>query len=156
MNVMMRVASDLERQRHQIEHQPRVLVVIFGNAGGRLVHRREPSGVLLLGLLDAGFDIADRIHVFVHLLAVGGAQDAFQSLGVSQHGIEHALLVLFLAGAHHRVALDFAAAKKALEDGARTDFGRIRRRRRPPRDAVAVGAAIAVVAVAALDAFFAS
>src|SRR5204863_9960801 len=127
----------------------------FGNAGGRLVHGRHHLDVVLFSLLDARLDIADRIHIFVHLLAVGGAQDAFQSLGVAQHGIEHALLVLFLAGADHRVALDFPAAKKALEDGARPHFGRIWRRRRAPRNAVAIGAAIAVVTVAALDAFFA-
>src|SRR5262249_34827672 len=60
------------------------------------------------------------------------------------------------AGAAHGVEIEFGVAEQALEDGARPDLGRVRRRRRTPGNAVRVGAAIAVVAITTLNAILAS
>ena len=128
----------LERGSHQVEHEVRMLGVVLRNAcRGRLDGRLHARRVGLLGFLDAAFDLADGVEIFVDLAPVGGAERALQAARVLHHRIEHAPVVALHAGAAHGVEIEFGVAEQALEDGARPDLRRIRRRGRAPGDAVA-------------------
>ena len=110
--------------------------------------RRRRAGVPFAAR-DAAFDLAHREEVLVQLAPVRRAQRPAQAAGVSQHDVEDAAVVAPLPGADGRIPLDVLGAKEALERGPRAGFERHRRRGGPPRDAVAVGATVAAVAVAA-------
>src|SRR5579864_5614529 len=59
----------LERQELQVEHQRQV---VFENRWRalRLLDRRQLNAALFLSLLDAAFDVANRLRIFVHLSLV--------------------------------------------------------------------------------------
>ena len=55
-----------QREHLQVEHQLDVIFPLFGHAGRTLrASAARRLAVLLLGLLDAALDLADRVEVFV-------------------------------------------------------------------------------------------
>ena len=62
----------LERQRHQVIHQPQMLFILLGHAGraGKI----RLCGGEFFGLLDALLQFADGGEVFVQLMTVGVAE----------------------------------------------------------------------------------
>src|SRR5882724_1126589 len=101
-----------------------------------------------LHAFDALLDLAHRVEILVDLAAVGRSQRALQLIGVRKNVVENALSVPLPLGAAGRILAGLEAREQALERRARIDLRRIGRRRGAPGDAVAVGAAIAGVAVA--------
>src|SRR5262249_8835777 len=69
---------------------------------------------------------------------------------VAQHMIENAALIFTL------LRIKIGLSEKAFEYRARADFRRQRSRRSAPRNAIRISARIAVIAIAALNSFFAS
>src|SRR5688572_18861222 len=123
---------------------------INGHAAGRRVDWcRDRTRIASLGLLDSLLDVADRKQVLVDLLAIAAPQAAPQTLRVAEDDVEHASVVALKPRPPLGVPLLVHGAEEALEHRARPHFRRHRRRRRSPRQAVAVRAAVAVVAVAA-------
>ena len=146
----------LEGDRHQVEHEPgmRNKALRHTGSGPRQFGRRHVR--VLLGLDDPLLDVPYRKEVFVQLAAVGGTERALQRLGLFQHKVQHALVVGSAASATGRVGIKVGPAEHALEDRARTGLLRHRGRGRAPRNRVAVGAAVAAVAVAAVQSFLAA
>ena len=95
-------------------------------------------------------------QILVELAPVVAAQRVLETLGIAEHEIQDALPILGLALTLCGILLVVCRAEHPLENRAGPDFRRIRSVLGPPGNAVAVGAAVAVVAVAALNAFFAS
>ncbi len=104
-------------------------------------------GALLLGLLDATFDVADGFEILAELGAVALADLGFQAIDAAGNVIEDAALLLEHGQAGGRVGA-VAIAEEAFEDGARIDFHGQRRGGAAPGDGVGVGAAIAGIAAA--------
>ena len=67
----------LEGDHLQVHHQLGVIFERFRRGTGTLHRRNLHLGALLLGLLDAPLDIADRFQVFAELVAVARAESWF-------------------------------------------------------------------------------
>ena len=135
----------LKRQRRQIEHQLRVLIVGFGRANRTIGQRDRRLAGLPLGDLNASLNLAHRVEVFRHSGAVRRAQTILQAGNGFLHRIEDAAIFANLSQPLRRRS---TVAEHPLEDDARIHFHRQRRCRVAPRHRVPVDAAVAVVAVA--------
>ena len=124
-----------------------MLLVVVGDAG-RLVDLRERRrGVGLLGALNPALDGPDRLQVLVDRRAVLDADAALEPVNGIGHGVEDAAVGLHLGEPRLYAA---AVAEEPLEDDPRIALVRERRGRREPGRGVAVGATVAVLAVADL------
>lgn len=65
----------LKGERHQVVHQPDMLLIIRGNTGGTLGARHEGDG--FLRSFDALLEFPDGGEVFVEFPAVGGTELGF-------------------------------------------------------------------------------
>ena len=114
---------------------------------GRSMTGNVHGGVLLFGLLDAAFDVADRFQVLGQLAAVGCAQPAFQPVNIPRHIIQNAALLIQAGQAGGRVGA-VAVAKQPLEDRARADLHGVGSGGAAPGDGIGVGATITGIAIA--------
>ena len=124
-----------------------------GQRTGLFDGRRGLFGYLF-GELDAALDFADRSQVLVDFATVGGAELAGKAARVVQNIIEDACFIAQALAAIDGILVQ--RAEQAFEDRARIHFGRQGRGRSAPGKRVAVGAAIAGIAVADHAAVFAS
>ena len=133
----------LERQRHQVVHQPEVDVLALRqperHVGCRLLHRVVHRD------LDAALELADVVDVGVDARLVAGAEIGLERAELTDDRVEDAGVALPVAPPLLGAG---AVAEQPLEHHARVDLRRQRLRRRRPRDRVGVGAAVAPVAVA--------
>ncbi len=129
----------LERQQLEVEHQGDVILEHRRHAL-RLIDRRDLQVALLLGLLDAALDVADRFGVLVDLALILGAELAPQAGELLVHRIEDAL-VLAQPRLARRPLGAAGVAEQLLEHRARVVLHRQRLRRAPPRQRVRVDAA---------------
>ena len=134
-----------ERQGHQVEHQPGVLVVRFRRPDRRSGSSSTDSRPLPFRHLQPPLDLAHGVEILVHATAVRRAELLLQMRDVGGHPVEDAAVLLHL---RQPLLARPAVAEHPLEDDARVRLVRVRRRRRAPRDAVRVDATVAVVAVA--------
>src|SRR3954454_24048545 len=100
---------------------------------------------LLLGGLDAPFDVTNRVEILGELPAIGRTEAALQPGDVFHQRIENAAVFLPSDAARRRVGAR-RIAEQPLEDRPRLDLDRQRRRRGSPRERVAVCAAVTRVA----------
>jgi hypothetical protein len=82
----------LEREHLQVEHQVEVILEDRRDAL-RFVHLRQIQIALLLRLLNAPLDVADRIGVLVDLGLILRAQRLSERRQLVVHGIENALVL---------------------------------------------------------------
>ena len=134
------VGQDLE-----IDHERRVCLEVLRHADGPVRDRELLRAVVLLGPVNAPLGFANRFQVLVHPAAVLGAEIRMQATNLVGDRVEQAAIHPHLA---QPIGGAVAVAEQALEHGARIPLHRVRRRRRPPRDGVHVGATVAGVAVA--------
>ena len=135
----------LERQHLQIDHQADVIVERIRDTG----RRRHWCGLRVGagGALDAAFDIAGRLKIFIELVAVARAQLPRQPRGVFAHEVQNAGLAPRLRQPPG-VILHIAIAEQAFEHVARVGGYRQWHCRARPGNAVGIGAGIADVATA--------
>ena len=112
---------------------------------GRSGTGNSRRAVVLLGLANAPFGLANRFEVLVHPPLVLRAEIRVQPPDLRRDRIEQAAIHLHLA---QPVGSAVAVAEQPLENRARIALHRVGRRRRPPGDGVHVGATVAGVAVA--------
>ncbi len=146
----------LKREHHHVAHQPRVLLVAFGNALRHFVSggdRRIRARHHFLRFLDALFDLADRGEILIQLLLVAAADFRAQRFRVVEHEVEDALFVKGAPFGDFALLLRQLVGKEPLEDEPRIDLARHRRRFVAPRNVIRIRARIAGVALAALPAW---
>src|SRR5882672_8289205 len=136
----------------------RVFREIVGNACRWRVarHARRARNVVALDARNPLLDVAHGVQIFVELPAVGASQRALPALGFVQRDVENALSVASDALPAVWILFIVCGPEHPIEDRPRPDLRRIRRVLGAPREAVAVGAAVPVVAVPALNALFAA
>ncbi len=118
-----------EGQRLQVEHQLDVLFERVGHAdrgAGQLA--RLARAVLRFDALDAPFDLADVVEVFLQPGPIGGAQRVAQARRVLVDPVEDAAILGAALGALFRRGAD---AEQHVEDRARIADHRQRLRRAP-------------------------
>jgi hypothetical protein len=98
----------------EIAHQLDVIVVGRRNAG-RMIDHGERRAVLLLGPLDAAFDVANRVEILDQLRAIALTERALQMPDLLAHGIEHAAILTKPREARFRIG-----AAAVAEEAART------------------------------------
>ena len=136
----------LERHQHQVEHQAGVLLEA-GRDAGRLRHLGQSAVALRLGDLDAPLDVAHRVEIAGQLGAVAAAELAHQVGELLVHRVEDA--AVHPQRAQPRLAAGAAhGAEQVLEHRARVGLHRHRRVGVAPGERGAVGAAVAVLALA--------
>ncbi len=139
----------LQRQRHQVEHQLRMLAILQRNAV-RLLHGRHRHGVLgrlFLGHLHLALHFAHRRQILIQLALVGVTQAARQLFRIVRHQVQNALVDALAAQPRCRIARVFATTKQTFKHRTRIHFRRIRNRSTAPRDAVHIRAGITRIAV---------
>jgi hypothetical protein len=141
MNVNTREIG-LVGQRHQIEHDRGVLFPRVGDPHRR-DRNRDLGRRLLLGPLNARFDLADVLQVLIQTHTIARAETAFELCDIAGHRIENAAVLPHARDAFGRRS---RPAEHALEDHARVGLHRHWGRRRLPRNGVHVGAAVAHIA----------
>ena len=75
----------LERQGHQVEHQPGVLVVRFRRADGPVGKLEHRLALLALRHLQPPLDLAHGVEILVHAVAVRRAELVLQMRDVVRH-----------------------------------------------------------------------
>ena len=83
----------LKRQHLQIQHQ-RQMIFEDRRRALRLLHRRQFDIALFLGLLDAAFDVANRVRIFVDLDLILRPQFRLQVRQLLGHRVQNALVLL--------------------------------------------------------------
>ena len=106
----------------------------------RRFHGRQRNIALLLRLLDAAFDIANRVRVFVDFVLVLRPEFLLQTRKLFVDRIEDALMLLHPRFASRPVRAA-RIAEEALENGPRVVFHRQRLRRAAPRQRMRINAA---------------
>ena len=95
MKVIDRVMSPSKRKRHQVVHQPEVLVLALRQAerdvAVRLLHR------VLHRDLDAPLDLADVVDVGIDAHLVAGAKTGLERAELPDDGVENAGVALAIA-----------------------------------------------------------
>ena len=143
MNVEMRVISAWNDERHQIEHELGVLLMIVRNPGGRRRYAQVGVAVLLFGELDPPLNFANGIEIFGHAVAIVRAQAALQAPHLAGDGIENAAL---LFDAFQALGGCSTVAEQAVEDQPGIDLHGHRRGGRAPGNRIHIGATEAHVA----------
>ena len=126
----------LKRQELQIEHQ-RQVIFEHRRYALRLLQRRHVGVVLFLGLLNAAFDVANRLAVFVDLYLILRSELALQRRQLQGHRVEDAFVLSqsrFPGGAIGAAAV----AEELFKDRARVVLHRQRLRRAAPGNGVGV------------------
>src|SRR6266850_2141459 len=103
---------------------------------------------LLLGLLDAALDLADRVEILVDPGTVARAEFPLEARHVFRHPIQNAAILLQFGAPFFGAA---SVAEQPLKDHARISFRRKRRGGRRPGQVVHVDAREAVIAVTDLS-----
>ena len=104
----------LEGDHLQVHHQLGVIFERFRRGIGPLHRRNLHLGVLLLGLLDAPLDVADRFQVLAELVAVARAELGLQPVDAARDVVENAALFLQRGQARRRIGA-LAIAEQAFE-----------------------------------------
>src|SRR5262245_10919717 len=110
-----------------------------------MVQARKLLAALILRLLDAPLDVADRLEVLDELHAVALAERSLQVRDFIAHRIEQAAVPLYTSPPRRRIRTA-AVAEETLEDRARVVLGGQGSTRAEPRDRVGVRAGEADVA----------
>ena len=129
----------MERQHLQVQHQVEVILEDRRHAL-RFIHRRQVQIPLLLRLLNAPLDVANRFSVLVDLGLILRAKRLSQRRQLVVHGIQNAL-VLAEAGFTGGAIRAAAVAKQLLEHRARVELHRQWLRLAAPRQGVRIDAA---------------
>ncbi len=85
---------------------------------GRLLHERQVSAALLLGPLDAAFDVADGVEVLGDLAPVAAAQPALQVVHLAADRIEVAASRPLNRRACYLPNFAFASCRRAWRIGS--------------------------------------
>ena len=117
----------LQRDREQVEHQPRMICKLDRNSVGLGEARRGDGigGNLALHHFHLTLHFADGGEIFVEFAPVGCAETTLQAARVIGNQIENALLIPGVASAGGGIASVFVPAEQAFEYRARIHFGRI-------------------------------
>lgn len=131
-----------EGDGHEVVHEPDMIAVALGYAGGFLVVGHLVAEVFVA--CDALFDLAYGGHVFVEFGAIGGGGVLVDASGVFEYEVEHAAVECAAFG----ILYGIAGAEEAFEDGAGVAFGRHGGGGTAPGEVKLVGAGVAGVAFA--------
>ena len=115
------------------------MLVVGGRNARRVIDDRQLPAALLLRLLDAPLDVANRVEVLDQLGAIARAERALQRRRLLDHRVEDALVLLDASAPRLRIRAA-AVAEQPLEHRARVVLRRQRRVRAAPGDRVGVGA----------------
>src|SRR4051812_44599366 len=97
--------------------------------------------------LHLTLDFADGREVFVEFAPVGCAQTALKAARLVGDEVENAPLIARGTSAGAGISGALVGAEKALENGARIHFGRVRNSGSAPGDAVHISAAVTGIAI---------
>src|SRR5262249_52497601 len=111
---------------------------IVGHATRRGRYCKLRIAILLFGNLDPAFDLANRVQVFGHTVAIVGPKISLEAMYLIVDLVEDAALLLDASEPLFRCR---TVAEHAVENNSRIDLHRHRRGRRSPRNRVHIRAA---------------
>ena len=133
-------------QRQQVVHELHVFFVRERNAGRLHGQRQLGCDIRVAGHPDAPFDLTNAVEILVDRRAIVRAKRPLQVGRLLRDRVENAAVLPRSRGPRGGAA---SLTEHPLEDLARIDLHRQRRRRRPPRKRIHVDAA--VIAIAGAD-----
>src|SRR5260370_7039039 len=117
---------------------------------------RYHGSAILFRTLNLSFNIANGRKIFVRLAVIGATERGRKAFRIAHREIENAVTILLLPGRARRIGIEIAGSEQSFEQCPGPHLRGIGRRRCPPRNTVAVSAAIAVIATTALHTLLAS